>query len=166
MVTSDRRQWQVQAKVALVDFAVSPADPRIVVAATERGPALSTDAGRGWRPIPGPKAAMLDWQRPDALWVMTADGQIWQSSDAGKRWLRRGKLNGQPRRSWFTARRCMPRCRSWASCTPPTAVVLGGRCIVPPCRPARLLSERSDGSPCVLGHSSWIRAGGFSRSVG
>ena len=27
---------------------------------------------------------------------MTADGEIWQGGDAGRRWVRRGKLNGPP----------------------------------------------------------------------
>ena len=47
MATSDRRRWQVRSNVALVHFAVSPADPSVVVAATERGLVLSTDGGRG-----------------------------------------------------------------------------------------------------------------------
>jgi hypothetical protein len=96
MATGDRQRWQVLSKRGLVDFAVSPADPSVVVAATERGLVVSTDGGRRWRPIAGPKTAALDWERPDALWVMTADGQTWQSGDAGKHCVRRGTLNGQP----------------------------------------------------------------------
>ncbi len=96
MATSDRRRWRVLSELALVDFAVGPADPSVILAATESGLIVSTDGGRRWRPIPGPKAAVLDWERRDALWVMTADGQTWQSGDVGKRWVRHGKLNGQP----------------------------------------------------------------------
>jgi photosystem II stability/assembly factor-like uncharacterized protein len=96
MVSSDRWQWPVRSKVALVGFAVSPDDPELIVAATEQGLARSSDGGRRWQPIRGPAAMMLDWERSDALWAITADGQTWHSSDAGKNWVQRGKLNGQP----------------------------------------------------------------------
>src|SRR5215218_11172077 len=45
MVTSDRRHWQVRSKLELTSFAVSPTDPELVVAATERGLARSRDGG-------------------------------------------------------------------------------------------------------------------------
>jgi hypothetical protein len=96
MVTGDHRHWQVRSKIALAGFAVSPTDPELVVAATQRGLARSNDGGRRWQPIRGPAALLLDWERPDGLWAMTADGQAWHSSDAGQSWTRRGKLNGQP----------------------------------------------------------------------
>jgi hypothetical protein len=96
MVSSDRRQWQVRSKVVLVGFAVSPDDPELIVAATEQGLARSSDGGRRWQPIRGPAAMVVDWERSDALWAITADGQTWHSSDAGKNWVQRGKLNGQP----------------------------------------------------------------------
>jgi hypothetical protein len=96
MVTSDRRNWQVRSKLALASFAVSPSDAELVVAATERGLARSRDGGRRWQLIREPTALLLDWQRPEALWAMTDDGQTWQSRDAGQTWSRRGTLNGQP----------------------------------------------------------------------
>jgi hypothetical protein len=96
MVSRDRRSWQVRSKVPLAGFAVSPTDAELVVAATERGLTRSRDGGRGWRQIGGPPALLLDWERPDGLWAMTADGQAWQSGDAGQHWTKRGKLNGQP----------------------------------------------------------------------
>jgi hypothetical protein len=96
MVTGDRRTWQVRSTLELVSFAVSPTEPELVLATTERGLARSRDGGRRWQPIGGPAALLLDWKRPDALWAMTADGQAWQSRDAGQTWSRRGALNGQP----------------------------------------------------------------------
>jgi hypothetical protein len=96
MVSNDRRRWQVRSGGALASFAVSPSDPELVVAGTERGLVRSRDGGRRWQPIRGPAALLLDWERPDSLWAMTADGQAWQSGDAGRSWTRRGKLNGQP----------------------------------------------------------------------
>ncbi len=96
MVTSDRRNWQVRSKLELMSFAVSPTEPELVVATTERGLARSRDGGRRWQPIRGPAALLLDWKRPEGLWAMTADGQAWRSRDAGQSWSRRGALNGQP----------------------------------------------------------------------
>ena len=96
MATSDRRRWQVRSKLELTSFAVSPADPELVVAATERGLVRSRDGGRRWQPIRGPAGLLLDWQRPDALWAMTDDGQLWHSKDGGRSWRQRGRINGQP----------------------------------------------------------------------
>ena len=96
MVTSDRRRWQVRSKLELTGFAVSPADPELVVAATERGLARSRDGGRRWQPIHGPAGLLLDWQGPDALWAITDDGQLWHSKDAGRSWRQAGKINAQP----------------------------------------------------------------------
>jgi hypothetical protein len=96
MVTSDRRHWQVRSKLELTSFAVSPTDPELVLAATERGLARSHDGGRRWQPIRGPAGLLLDWPRPDALWAITDNGQLWHSKDAGASWQQRGKINGQP----------------------------------------------------------------------
>jgi hypothetical protein len=96
MVTGDRRHWQVRSKLELTSFAVSPSDPELVVAATERGLVRSRDGGRRWQPIRGPAGLVLDWTRPDGLWAITDQGQLWQSTDAGANWRQRGKINGQP----------------------------------------------------------------------
>jgi hypothetical protein len=96
MVTSDRRHWQVRSKLELTSFAVSPSDPELVLAATERGLARSRDGGRRWQPIRGPAGVLLDWERPDALWTITHQGQLWHSTDAGTSWKQSGRINGQP----------------------------------------------------------------------
>jgi hypothetical protein len=96
MVTSDRRRWQVRSKLELTSFAVSPSNPELVVAATERGLARSRDGGRRWQPVRGPAGLLLDWKRPDALWTITDDGQLWHSKNAGRSWRQVGKINGQP----------------------------------------------------------------------
>jgi hypothetical protein len=96
MATGDRRRWQVRSKLELISFAVSPADPELVVAATERGLARSRDGGRRWQPIRGPAGLLLDWERPDALWAISDDGQLWHSQDAGASWRQAGKISGQP----------------------------------------------------------------------
>jgi hypothetical protein len=95
MVTGDRRHWQVRSKLELTSFAVSPTDPELVLAATDRGLARSRDGGRRWQPIRG-QAALLDWERHDALWAITDHGQLWHSKDTGRSWQQRGEINGQP----------------------------------------------------------------------
>jgi hypothetical protein len=49
MVTADRSRWQVRSTIQLVGFAVSPADPELVVATTGRRLLRSTDGGRSWQ---------------------------------------------------------------------------------------------------------------------
>jgi photosystem II stability/assembly factor-like uncharacterized protein len=86
----------VRSKLELTSFAVSPTNPELVVAATDRGLARSRDAGRRWQPIRGPAALLLDWERPEALWAITDQGQLWHSEDTGRSWRQRGRINGQP----------------------------------------------------------------------
>jgi hypothetical protein len=96
MVSSDRRHWQLRSKLELTSFAVSPSDPELVVAATERGLARSHDGGRRWQPVDGPTGLLLDWEQPNTLWAIANQGQLWHSTDAGATWRQRGKINGQP----------------------------------------------------------------------
>jgi hypothetical protein len=96
MVSRDRRRWQTRSTTSLVDFAVNPRDGQLILATTERGLIRSTDGGRHWRPAGGPLVAVLDWDRPDALWGVASDGQVWASADAGRTWQRRGELGGPP----------------------------------------------------------------------
>ena len=96
MVSSDRRRWQTRSTTSLVDFAVSPRDSEQILAATDRGLMRSVDGGRQWRPAGGPAVALLDWDRPEALWGVAADGRLWVSADSGRTWQRRGELGGPP----------------------------------------------------------------------
>jgi hypothetical protein len=96
MVTSDRSRWQVRSTVELVGFAVSPADPKLVVGTTGRRLLRSTDGGRHWQSIQGPALLVLDWADQTGLWGITADGQVWHSPDATRTWQRPGRVGGQP----------------------------------------------------------------------
>jgi hypothetical protein len=46
MVSSDRRRWQTRSTASLTDFAVSPRDGELIIAATGRGLMGSADGGR------------------------------------------------------------------------------------------------------------------------
>jgi hypothetical protein len=96
MVTGDHRRWQVRSTVELVGFAVSPADPELMVATTGRTMLRSTDGGRHWQPLQGPALLVMDWADQAGLWGITADGQVWHSPDAAKTWQRPGRVGGQP----------------------------------------------------------------------
>jgi hypothetical protein len=96
MVSRDRRSWQTRSTASLVDFAVSPVDGKFILAANERGLMRSVDGGRTWRPAGGPTVALLEWDRPEALWAVAGDGQVWRSMNAGRTWERRGELGGPP----------------------------------------------------------------------
>jgi hypothetical protein len=96
MTTADRTRWQVRSAVELVGFAVSPTDPKVVMATTGRRLLRSADGGRRWQAIQGPNLLVLDWRGPDGLWGISPDGQVWQSSNAARSWQRPGRLGGQP----------------------------------------------------------------------
>jgi photosystem II stability/assembly factor-like uncharacterized protein len=96
MTTADRTRWQVRSTVELVGFAVSPTDPKLVVATTGRRLLRSADGGRRWQAIQGPNLLVLDWASSDGLWGISPDGQVWQSSDAARTWQQSGRLGGQP----------------------------------------------------------------------
>jgi hypothetical protein len=97
MVTSDRKNWDRRAKLPMRDFAVSPAGPDTVLAATQRGLALSTDGGRAFRPVAGaPVLAVLAWAEQDSLYGVGPDGTVHHSKDGGATWTRRGTVGEQP----------------------------------------------------------------------
>jgi hypothetical protein len=96
MASGDRRRWQVRSTVELVGFAVSPADPKLVLATTGRTLLRSTDGGRHWQPLQGPALLVLDWADQTGLWGIAADGQVWHSPDAAKTWQQPGRVGGQP----------------------------------------------------------------------
>ena len=39
---------------------------------------------------------LLEWDRPEALWAVAADGQVWRSVITGRTWERRGQLGAPP----------------------------------------------------------------------
>lgn len=79
----------------LVSLAIDPQDPDRVVASGEQGLYLSSDAGRGWRPLDaGP--ALLAWPADGRLFAVAFDGNVARSGDAGRTWRRVGQIGGEP----------------------------------------------------------------------
>jgi hypothetical protein len=80
---------------ALLSLAIDPEDADRVVASGEQGLYLSTDAGRGWRPLDG-GPALLAWPTGGQLFAVAFDGSVARSSDAGRSWREVGRVGGEP----------------------------------------------------------------------
>jgi hypothetical protein len=95
MVSGDGQTWDRRSQLVVLDFAVSPKDPELVVAATEDGPLRSTDGGRNWVSLTGaPDLAVLTWD--DELVAVSQDGRVHASGDQGRTWSARGRVGGEP----------------------------------------------------------------------
>jgi hypothetical protein len=82
----------------VIDFEVDPEDPDHLLAATETRLLRSADGGRRWRPIGTGAGTRLAWPAPDALYRAQKDGTVERSRDGGARWVRAGKVPGEPYR--------------------------------------------------------------------
>jgi hypothetical protein len=95
MVSDDGQTWERRSQLVVLDFAVSPEDPELVVAATMAGPRRSTDGGRTWVPLAGaPSLTVLTWD--DELVGVSQDGGVHASGDEGRTWSTRGGVGGEP----------------------------------------------------------------------
>lgn len=93
----DGRTWDTRSTLALRDFTVSPTDPALLLATTEKGLVRSNDGGRSWQQMPGaPLLAVLAWPQAQTLFGVAPDGAVVQSADGGTTWARRGNAGGQP----------------------------------------------------------------------
>lgn len=73
-------------------FAVSPADAKVMYAATRDGLFKSADAGETWEPVgKGLKnlaAVAVNPKRPNEVYASSAEGVVFRSTDGGKTWER------------------------------------------------------------------------------
>lgn len=97
MASTDRgRTWQSRSRTPLLDLAIDPADPDVVIATTESGPAISQDQGRTFSPLKGaPQLVVLSWTGED-LYGVDAEGQVHLSRTSGATWQPRGDLGALP----------------------------------------------------------------------
>ncbi len=95
MVSADRTTWETRSTLDLFGFAVDPAAPDHVIAATPNGPAESTDGGHTWTPAAdGPQLVTLSWDSEAGLWGADTAGVVWHHTGPG--WEQSGQLPGQP----------------------------------------------------------------------
>jgi hypothetical protein len=78
----------------LISLAVHPREPRRLIAAGERGLYESPDGARRWVPLGG-EPALVDWQTPGQLALVTMRGTAMTSRD-GRTWTPGGSIGGQP----------------------------------------------------------------------
>ncbi|HVF77472.1 MAG TPA: hypothetical protein VNA28_04165 [Solirubrobacteraceae bacterium] len=90
------RSWQqLDAPEPLIALAISPTDPRRLIASSERRVFSSRDAGRSWSPLNAPSAGLLAWTE-GGVFVASADGRIWRNADAGESWQAVSAAGGDP----------------------------------------------------------------------
>jgi hypothetical protein len=94
----DGRTWTERPtpRQLVLDFVVDPRDPDVLVASTEEQLYRSEDGGETWRPSSQGVAARLDWPAPEVLMRADGDGLFRVSSDAGRTWEERGRIEGEP----------------------------------------------------------------------
>ena len=101
MVSGDAgRTWEeVERPAPLVDLAADPEDSQHVVAAgvsdISQGLYESRDGGRSWDRR-GEQVGLLAWPAPGRLFLVDGGGNVFLSTDTGRRFGRRGTIDGQP----------------------------------------------------------------------
>lgn len=97
MVSEDQRIWDRRAGLALADFAVSAADPDVLLATTEEGLVRSVDGGGSFDPVSGaPLLMLLSWPEEGQLIGVAPDGAVHVSGDAGTTWDQAGSVGERP----------------------------------------------------------------------
>ena len=73
-------------------FAVDPGNPRTMYVVMRDGIFQSVDAGSTWKPLgKGLKnlvAVAVNPKKPNEIYVVTAEGTVFRSTDAGAKWER------------------------------------------------------------------------------
>jgi hypothetical protein len=78
------RTWTSHPAPGLIaDLAADPDDLDHVVAASDHGPLISTNAGADWRPFPERDADRFLWPAGDALYLFDRSGNVRLSRDGG-----------------------------------------------------------------------------------
>lgn len=97
LVSSDvGRSWEeVTAPGPLVSLAIDPNAPERVLASGEQGLYVSGDAGRRWRSLDA-RVGLLAWPSARAAYLVTLDGRVSRSADAGLSWDSVGDVGGPP----------------------------------------------------------------------
>lgn len=90
------RRWRrLDAPEPLVSLAISPDDPRRLVASGERRVFRSRDGGRSWSAVDAPAPGLLAWNA-GGLYVAGGDGRVWRSAGPESSWQLAGTVGGPP----------------------------------------------------------------------
>ena len=90
------RSWRrLDPPEALIALAISPEDPRTLIASGERRVFSSRDGGRSWKHAEAPSAGLLAWNA-GGVFLVAGDGRVWRSPDDGASWRAAAAVGGQP----------------------------------------------------------------------
>jgi hypothetical protein len=96
MVSEDRTTWETLSREPLVDVAVSPTDPDLLLGTSEQGLKRSTDGGRSFRTVEdAPLLQLVTWAPDGSLFGAGPDGALF-AGDGGRTWDERGSLGDTP----------------------------------------------------------------------
>lgn len=94
--TDTGRTWSERPVPApLVDLAANPARVDELVASGASALYVSTDGGRGWRPL-ARGSGLLAWPSENRLYLVDGMGGVYLSGNRGRAWRRVGALGGEP----------------------------------------------------------------------
>lgn len=97
MVSENLTDWTSHDTVPMADFAVSPQDPDVLLATTERGLARSTDGGATFAVVwAGPPLLLVGWAEDGSVAGVTAGGTVFTAADPDGSWVERGSVDGPP----------------------------------------------------------------------
>lgn len=91
-----------KAPESLIGLAVSPGNPRLLIAANARGLFLSRDGGETWRRASG-SPGLLAWPRSNRLYLADPKGTVELSTNQGRTWRPVGHLPDSPAALGFGA---------------------------------------------------------------
>lgn len=80
----------------ITDFEVDPADPEVLLAATEDQLFRTDDGGAAWRPAATAPGIRVAWPAPGRLYRAEASGEVHRSADGGRTWEEAGTVPGAP----------------------------------------------------------------------
>jgi photosystem II stability/assembly factor-like uncharacterized protein len=93
-VSGDGVSWEKRSELAVLDIAVSPEDPEVVLATGEKGVLRSSDGGRTFGGGRKPLMAFLSWSTAAALYGIDPEGGLHLSADGGESWRKAGTVPG------------------------------------------------------------------------
>lgn len=94
--TNGGRSWKKRDTPApLLSLAISPDDPRRVVAAAKDGLYASTDAGASFEELDS-DPDLVAWLRSGTVVALDGEGRVLASDDGGRSFEPRGQIGGQP----------------------------------------------------------------------
>lgn len=90
------RRWQrLDPPQPLVSLAISPTQPRTLIAAGRRRLFASRDGGRSWAREDAPTAGLLVWNAK-GLFLAGTEGRIWRKTGGAATWEAAGAVGGRP----------------------------------------------------------------------